>query len=115
MGILFLTNAIDSSITTAKSGRIIHVGNSGTVGDGAAVGVGVGVGVEVIVWGFVVCIGVGVDVEMGVGVGVEEGVGVAAGLTVTETALETGEVTGVEALSVTVQVTECEDPVAVYE
>ena len=32
MGILFLINTIDSSITIAKSGRIINVGNSGTVG-----------------------------------------------------------------------------------
>ena len=32
LGILFLTNTIESNIITAKSGRIIQVGNSGTVG-----------------------------------------------------------------------------------
>jgi hypothetical protein len=36
LGILFLINTVDSSITIAKSGRIIKVGNSGTV----AVGLG---------------------------------------------------------------------------
>ena len=45
--------------------------------------------------------------------GAGDGVGVGAGLTVIVTALEAGEVTGVEALSVTVQVTECEVPAAV--
>lgn len=66
--------------------------------DGVAVGEGVGVGV-------------GVSVGAAVGTGV--GVGVEAGFTVTETALEAGDVTGVEALSVTLQVTECEPAAAV--
>ena len=74
------------------------LGNSGIVGDGEAVGVGAGVGV-----------GVGVGVGAGVGVGV----GVAVGFVVTETALEAEEVTGLEALSVTLQVTECEPAAAV--
>jgi hypothetical protein len=34
LGILFRINTIDSSIITAKSGRIIKAGNSGTVGVG---------------------------------------------------------------------------------
>jgi hypothetical protein len=33
-GIFFRTNAINTSITTAKSGRIIQVGNSGMTGVG---------------------------------------------------------------------------------
>jgi hypothetical protein len=57
--------------------------------------------------------GVGAGVGAAVGTGVGVGVGVGAGFTVTETALEAGEVTGVVALSVTVQVTECEVPAAV--
>ena len=43
MGI-FLTNTIDRSITIMKSGRIIHVGNSGTVGVAVGVEVDVAVG-----------------------------------------------------------------------
>jgi len=39
LGILFLTNTIDSSIINAKSGRIIKVGNSVTVGVGLDVNV----------------------------------------------------------------------------
>jgi hypothetical protein len=42
LGILFLINTVDSSIATAKSGRIIQVGNSGTVGVGVGAGVGEG-------------------------------------------------------------------------
>lgn len=34
MDILFLINTVDSSVATAKSGKIIKVGNSGTVGVG---------------------------------------------------------------------------------
>jgi hypothetical protein len=41
------------------------------------------------------------------------GVGIDVEFTVTETALEAGEVTGVEALSVTLQVIECEPAEAV--
>ena len=41
-GIFFRTNAINTSITTAKSGRIIQVENSGTVGVDVEVGVAVG-------------------------------------------------------------------------
>lgn len=88
-------------------------GNSGTgegetvgvcVAVGLGVGVGVGLGVCVVVE---VCVDVEVEVEVCVGAGVE------AGLTVIETVLDAGDVTGVEALSVTVQVTECEVPAAV--
>ena len=83
-------------------------GNSGVVGDGEAVFVGVGVAVG---------IGVVVEVGDGVGEGVSAGVGVGVevGSTVTETALDVGEVTGVEALSVAVQVTECVPTAAVKE
>ena len=42
-----MINTVDSSIITAKSGRIIHVENSGTVGVVVTVGVGVGVDVDV--------------------------------------------------------------------
>jgi hypothetical protein len=82
--------------------------NSGTVGDGEAVVVVIGVAV-----GLVVGVGVDVGVELGVSVGAGVGVGVDVGFTVIVTALEAGDVTGVEALSVTVQVTECEPAVAV--
>jgi hypothetical protein len=37
LGILFLINAVDSSVTTAKSGRIIQACNSGTTGVGECV------------------------------------------------------------------------------
>lgn len=68
-------------------------------------------------------VGVGVGVVLGLGVavgvepevGVEEGVGVEVEVeefTVIETALEVDEI-GTEALSVTSQVKECEDPAAV--
>ena len=40
-----MINTIDSSITTAKSGRIIVAGNSGTVGVGVGDEVAVGVAV----------------------------------------------------------------------
>ena len=43
IGILFLINTVDSSIATAKSGRIIQVGISGTVGVEVAVAVEFGV------------------------------------------------------------------------
>ena len=71
-------------------------------------GVGVDDGVGVLGSG----VAVGVDVEVGEGVAVEVEVGE---FTVIVTALEAGDVTGVEALSVTVQVMECECPAAVYE
>jgi hypothetical protein len=45
--------------------------------------------------------------------GTGDGIGVGVGFTVTETAIEAGETTGIEALSVTVQVTQCEAPAAV--
>jgi hypothetical protein len=32
LGVLFLMNTIEMSVTTAKSGRITKVGSSGTVG-----------------------------------------------------------------------------------
>ena len=57
---------VDSSIATAKSGRITHVGNSGTVG--------VGEGIEVDVDDDIVGVGLEVDIEVGVGVGFENGV-----------------------------------------
>lgn len=77
--------------------------NSGTAGvevgvaDGVAVGFGEGEVVD--------C--TGDDVGEGVGVGVD------VGFAVIVTELEAGEVTGVEALSVTLQVTECEPATAV--
>ena len=74
---------------------------TGTVEVGVAVGIGVGVDIA----------GEGVDVEPDGCVGA--GVDVGAGLTVIETALDVGDVTGVEALSVTLQVTECEVSAAV--
>ena len=101
-------------IETTNVIPINRAGNSGTVGVGDAVGtvvgfaVGTGVGVAV---GTAVGAAVGTAVGAAVGTGV--GVGVGAGFTVTETVLDAGEVTGVEALSVTVQVTVCEVPAAV--
>jgi len=73
LGILFLINTIDNSITTAKSGRIIHVGSSGTVGVGEGV---------VFVEELVVEAGVGDGVEVGadVGFGAEVGAAVDAGV-----------------------------------
>jgi hypothetical protein len=82
LGFLFLINAIDSSIIAKKRGRIIHVGNSGTV----VVGEVVVVGEELVVGGVGdevdVCVGVAVGAEVGVtvgedvvGAGVEDGLG----------------------------------------
>ncbi len=51
-------------------------------------------------------VGEGVGVCVGVGLGVGVGVGVGVGLAVIVTAFEGGEVTGIEALSVILQVTE---------
>jgi hypothetical protein len=85
--------------------------NAAVVAAGVSVGVGVGFAVGTGV-GFAVGTGVGFGdaVGTGVGVGVDE---VEVEVTVTETALEAGDVTGVEALSVTLQVTVCEVPAAV--
>ena len=47
----FLRNTIDSSITIAKIGKIIKVGNSGIEGDGEIDGVGKGLEVGVGDWG----------------------------------------------------------------
>jgi len=81
----FLRNTIDSSITIAKSGRIINIGNSGTEGvgevdevgdvEGEAVRVAAGVGDGAVV-GIEVAVGIGVVVGAEVGVLVGEGVGV---------------------------------------
>jgi len=80
--------------------------------------VGVGEGVDTAVgFGVFVGVGEGVDTAVDVGVvvviGVAVGVGVGVVFTVTETELETGEVIGGEALSVTWQVTECKPCAAV--
>jgi len=64
-----------------------------------AVGLGVGDAVTI-------GAAVGAGGEVGAVVGGGLGVGVAAGFTVIETTLEAGEITGVEALSVILQVTE---------
>lgn len=83
-----------------------------TVGSGVGDAVGTGVG-TVLVIGVGEGVGVGFGTAVGVGVGEAVGVGVGPGFTVTETALEAGEVTGTEALSVTLQITECPVPDAV--
>lgn len=70
-GILFLINTIDSSIITAKRGRIIHEGNSGTVGVG-----------EGVVFGEELAVGAGVADEVEVGTGVEDGLGEGDGVDV---------------------------------
>jgi len=67
----------------------------------------------VTVSGLGVAVGVGEDVGAVVGAAVGWGVGVGTGFTVIVTELEAGEVTGVEALSVILQVTACEVPAAV--
>ena len=64
LGILFLINTVDSSIATANSGRIIQVGNSGTVGAGVGERVELG-----IVEGVDCVVGVMDDVEFWIGVG----------------------------------------------
>jgi hypothetical protein len=51
LGILFLTNTIDTSNINAKSGTITSNDNSGTEAVGDTVGVEVGVGLGVGVWG----------------------------------------------------------------
>jgi hypothetical protein len=103
-----------------------------TKGAAVSLGLSVGVGVDVPVTGVVAegagvdpIVGTGVDAEEGSGVSIPEGGGVNTpegtgvnspfgfGFTVTATALESGEVTGVEAPSVTLQKTECEVPSAV--
>jgi hypothetical protein len=92
---------------------------AGTVvvnGKGVGVGVGVDIGVEVgigVTIGIVVGAGVGLGVGVGGTVGLGVGVGVGVGFTVIVTALEAGDVTGEEASSVTLQVTECEPKAAV--
>jgi len=103
---MMMTMTTMSQSTAPKTNAAAVIGVSVGVGVGDAVGTGVG---------FTVGTGVGFAVGTGVGtaVGTGVGVGVGAGFTVTETALDAGEVTGVEALSVTVQVTECEVPAAV--
>lgn len=68
--------------------------------------------VPVVAVTFVVVDGVGVGVIVGLGVGVDVGVEVAE-FTVMLTALEAGDVTGLEALSVTTQVITCDCPAAV--
>jgi hypothetical protein len=57
--------ASDNNIVNAKSGKIIHVENSGVFGVGVSLGLGVDVGVAV---------EVGVDVGEEVGVAVDAGV-----------------------------------------
>jgi len=87
------------------------IGDEVTVGVGENIGVAVGMGDAVgrcVVAVVGVRVGVTVLIEASVGVGV--GVEVDVGFNVTDTALEMGEVTGVEALSVTVHVIECEVP-----
>jgi hypothetical protein len=69
--------------------------------------------VTVTVSGLGVAVGVGEDVGADVGAAVGAGVGVEAGFTVIVTELDAGEVNGVEALSVILQVTACEVPAAV--
>jgi hypothetical protein len=73
LGILFLINIVDNSVATAKSGRIIQVGNSGIVGDGEADAVTVGVA-------FGAAVGAEVGAAVGAGVGV--GVGVVSNVAV---------------------------------
>ena len=70
---LFLIITVDSNSTTAKSGRIIQVGNSGTVDVGVGVS-GEVVEVEVGVVVNVGVVGLGVDIEVAVGVGFKNGV-----------------------------------------
>jgi len=71
LAILFLINTIDSSIITAKSGRIIQIENSETVGVGEGVVFGEELAVEA-------GVGEGTEVVADVGFGVE--VGAAAAL-----------------------------------
>jgi hypothetical protein len=93
--------------TGPKTNAAAAIGVSVGVGVGFAVGTGVGFGFAV---GTGVGFAVGTGVGAGVGVGVDE---VEVDVTVIETVLEVGEITGVEALSVTLQVTVCEVPAAV--
>jgi hypothetical protein len=95
---------------TTMSQSTVPKTNAAAVAAGVSVGVGFGDAVGV---GFGDAVGVGFGDAVGTGVGVGVGDEVDVDVTVTETALEAGEVTGVEALSVTLQVTVCEVPAAV--